>query len=259
MKKKLLTSVLAGVMTAVCAIGASTALCACGGGDGKGEGGNNSGITENTVIESIVSEKIATAQAWEAAFDFSDVSSLSCRHIDYGYANNEYVGEYVAKLDYKDSKGYLFKAEQQGDAYINEQHGYLYIDGNTMYCIYKEDNSKWIRQSRDLPNSKVCALAYIFDPIYNYFYKIGYKDKFDQFTYDDEKNGYVYANDEEAPYFEEQCVIKFYGGKVASLTYTYNDRSNPIIPRSTKEEILIYNIGGNQKVDIPTDYVDAEN
>ncbi|MCH5155367.1 MAG: hypothetical protein J1F69_02065 [Clostridiales bacterium] len=242
MKRKIISLLTA----AVCTFGASAALCACGGNDGKGgKGGNggNGGITENTKFDSIVSQTIADSDAWAAAFDFGEVTSMSCKWSGTSYSGGELFSDASAKFDFKDNKGHLYMIEDG-----NAQEGYMYFDSPTLYSLrYDKDTSKWLRRGRDISDfGQLCVQAYMFDPLAQYS---NYINRFSEFTYDNDKKGYVYTDT-----FTEM-IFKFYGGKLAAVSY---EREVSIHSSVDREQLLVYDIGGNQKVNIPTDFVDEQ-
>ena len=232
MKRKLIA-----LLTAtVCALSACSALAACGDDE---NGGNESGITENTKFDSIVSERVETAEAWSAAFNFGDVTSMSCR-----WVGEDSVDEYISRATFyfKDNKGYL--TIDEGD---ERTEGYMYLDGLTLYSLrFDESMSKWVKQGKTVNLDTVCVQARMFDPLSQYCYHLNLAEKFADFTYDEDVKGYVYFNEYEPDHID--YVIKFYGGKLAAVRY------DAVVE---KEELLIFDIGRTKKINIPAKAVEA--
>ena len=253
MKRKLIS-----LLTAtVCAFSVFSAFCACGsnkgnggnGGDGgNGDDGGNGGITETTDIYSIVSEKIEDANAWKAAFELGDVN-LSSLYVSKQYEDGVQTFHGIAKYDYYDNKAYTHM-----DTGSSQLEQYCYLDGSTIYSLrYYESLSKWVRSSKERDETKEFGIhAYIFDPIYKYCYSLDYNERFYEFTYSEDKNGYVFTYKPDQSTKSKECVVKFYDGKLAALIYTEtNDGQAALI-----DELMVYNMGGSKTVNVPTDFVD---
>ncbi|MDE6401699.1 MAG: hypothetical protein K2L54_03705 [Clostridiales bacterium] len=229
MKKKMLSLLLASAI-ATTAMG----LAACGDDDYNG----------------LKSDKIASAEAWSAAFDFSEVSNVTITA--HGMEGNNNVDvfafdgskHYESTLDHETSEFFERYYDYKDDEIFDEQ----YPRGTEYRYYYDEQTSAW-KVERGMIFDKETAESIFTDCVDELtaeFDDQGYWDensymhaRFSDFTYDESKYAYVAHFDTINDYYKNMNIsVKFKNGKVAECEATaeFDDDG---VSRKTEIKIVI--------------------
>ncbi|MCX4312788.1 MAG: hypothetical protein OSJ83_02845 [Clostridia bacterium] len=224
MKKKLLTVILAVVLTFGCVAG----LIACG---NDGEGAPDP--------EKIKSEKVADAEAWAKAFDFSEVDNATVKlndgdsHGIFFIESNKIYQESTIQIE--DKVNGTVETESEKAYFVKDN------DGKVFAYIYNEEQDKYEKESYGHEQFNVQSL------VGEYF---GLCKDFSSFEFDEEKGAYVSSGEEKNDaHYEIQ--VKITNGKVCFMNYSYKFTLNSEI-REGSEGFQIYNIG-KTTVTLPDD------
>ncbi len=232
MKKKLAVLSAGALAAAMCA-----GFVACG------DGSSDLGIEENIPFSEIVSDKV-TEKQWNDAFEIGeDYVPVMAKNYRYIYTTSYENEKSTFEISVDRNKAHLKLSDSEDEAYaewfykggdgIRHSYGYFYTCENGVWSKGEDNNGAVYWQY---------AYAFDYSGVYEGGEDITEKKirAFSDYTYSEEKKGYVCTNtDEEGE--EYTPVIKFKDGKYCGYEW-YNEDSY--------EGVIIYSYG-TEKVTLP--------
>ncbi|MCX4313066.1 MAG: hypothetical protein OSJ83_04275 [Clostridia bacterium] len=209
MKKKLLTVMLAVVLTLGCFAG----LLACNG------DGDNAALDP----EKVASEKVADAEAWAKAFDYSEMTNGTIK-VTMKSSNENRTRETVSDVLIDSDK--IYQDGTRTTKYAGEDapetvvyKGYIVKDGDSCYtCDYYEDRDKFIKREFEPDYFDFTVEDFVKSHIdgirFNSF------ENFSDFTYNDDKGAYIASVEMHGDTYGVE--IKIINGKARYIKIAYN-------------------------------------
>lgn len=184
------------------------------------------------------SEKIADAQAWTAAFDYSEAKSYTIKAESTTKQGKENVASAVT-VKYDNDKMYVSatipSVDNDGNIVTEKQEMY-YQQAEGKYYIYNYDKEtkKWTKTETDDFGDEYG------DMIGEFASEYAGESGFEKMKYDDKEKGYVAVTEIES--MKTTAIFKFSGGKLVIMKVVSEITRND---ETTKMEIVakIYDVG----------------
>ena len=212
--------------------------------------GCNGDSDEVPDFENFSSEKVDGEAAWKAAFDFSDTTNatLVAKADDKNVDNNTFRGLLYSEYKLDGNKLYFKQTWQTPEEGKNTEEVYYEFGDENFEYTYNHDTSKWKKdKSEDLPFTSSSDALFMNMEVYFSLLR----DKYDVFTYDEEKKEYLFNGKfNEFHQSESYIAIKISNGKFFGM-YLEQDVPSGYIGKQCAT-ILLYSLG-TTKVTLPTD------